>query len=158
MSRCNSRMSLRLGSGWLAIYFLICPCTFICSAPSRAHEIIRRLILLNRSHSLSHRILEVWGHSTARAPRRVAKPFPKICRGWRVAQPFPKAVGFGCPILPDSWEGSGFSAPSLGPVFDFSFFPDSFSAHPRRPFPHSPPTHSTSTSAASAPTHSSPDS
>src|SRR5271156_1260081 len=26
-------MSLRLGSGWLAIYFLICPCTFICSAP-----------------------------------------------------------------------------------------------------------------------------
>src|SRR5271165_2952421 len=37
-----------------------------------AHGIIRRLILLNRSHSLSHRILEVLGHSTARAPR---KPF-----------------------------------------------------------------------------------
>ena len=30
-----------------------------------------------------------------------------------MAQPFPKAVGLGCLILPDSWEGSGFSAPSL---------------------------------------------
>src|SRR5216683_7281756 len=26
-------MSLRFGSGWLVIYFLICSCTFICSAP-----------------------------------------------------------------------------------------------------------------------------
>src|SRR5208282_1041781 len=26
-------MSLRFGSGWLVIYFLICACTFICSAP-----------------------------------------------------------------------------------------------------------------------------
>src|SRR5208282_6133192 len=26
-------MSLRFGSGWPAIYFLICSCTFICSAP-----------------------------------------------------------------------------------------------------------------------------
>src|SRR6266446_8144967 len=26
-------MSLRLGSGWLVIYFLICSCTFKCSAP-----------------------------------------------------------------------------------------------------------------------------
>jgi hypothetical protein len=26
-------MSLRFGSGWLAIYFLICSCTFKCSAP-----------------------------------------------------------------------------------------------------------------------------
>src|SRR5271167_2798491 len=25
-------MSLRFGSGWLVIYFLICSCTFICSA------------------------------------------------------------------------------------------------------------------------------
>src|ERR1700732_918074 len=25
-------MSLRFGSGWLEIYFLICSCTFICSA------------------------------------------------------------------------------------------------------------------------------
>ena len=33
MSRCNSRMSLRFGSGWLVIYFLICSCTLICSAP-----------------------------------------------------------------------------------------------------------------------------
>jgi hypothetical protein len=39
-------MSLRFGSGWLVIYFLICSCTFICSAPRCAHEIIRRLILL----------------------------------------------------------------------------------------------------------------
>src|SRR5580704_16193543 len=46
-------MSLRFGSGWLLIYFLICSCTFICSAPSCAHEIIGRLILLKRSHTLS---------------------------------------------------------------------------------------------------------
>src|SRR5271155_4381094 len=26
-------MSLRFGSGWLVIYFLICSCTFKCSAP-----------------------------------------------------------------------------------------------------------------------------
>src|SRR5271155_4220969 len=26
-------MSLRFGSGWRVIYFLICSCTFICSAP-----------------------------------------------------------------------------------------------------------------------------
>jgi len=26
-------MSLRFASGWLVIYFLICSCTFICSAP-----------------------------------------------------------------------------------------------------------------------------
>src|SRR4029077_1018542 len=26
-------MSLRFGSGWLVIYFLICSCTLICSAP-----------------------------------------------------------------------------------------------------------------------------
>src|SRR5215831_7881392 len=26
-------MSLRFGSGWQVIYFLICSCTFICSAP-----------------------------------------------------------------------------------------------------------------------------
>src|ERR1700722_8113921 len=26
-------MSLRFGSGWLVIYFLICSCTFMCSAP-----------------------------------------------------------------------------------------------------------------------------
>src|SRR5271165_1479300 len=26
-------MSLRFGSGWLVMYFLICSCTFICSAP-----------------------------------------------------------------------------------------------------------------------------
>src|SRR5580704_13130270 len=26
-------MSLRFGSGWLVIYFLICSCTFICPAP-----------------------------------------------------------------------------------------------------------------------------
>jgi hypothetical protein len=32
-------MSLRFGSGWLAIYFLICSCTFRCSAPqSRARD------------------------------------------------------------------------------------------------------------------------
>src|SRR6202035_5633393 len=36
---CNSRMSLRFGSGWLVIYFLICSCTFICSAhPLRARD------------------------------------------------------------------------------------------------------------------------
>ena len=33
VSRCNSRMSLRFGSAWLVIYFLICSCTFKCSAP-----------------------------------------------------------------------------------------------------------------------------
>src|SRR5580704_19562648 len=63
-------MSLRFGSGWLVIYFLICSCTLMCSAPSCTHEIVRRLILLNRSHSLSHRILEDLGHSSARAPRK----------------------------------------------------------------------------------------
>src|ERR1700733_8474474 len=26
-------MSLRFGSGWLVMYFLICSCAFICSAP-----------------------------------------------------------------------------------------------------------------------------
>src|SRR3984893_5313805 len=32
-------MSLRFGSGWLVIYFLICSCTFICSAhPLRARD------------------------------------------------------------------------------------------------------------------------
>ena len=38
-------MSLRFGSGWLVIYFLICPCTFNV-APQLRGEIIRRLILL----------------------------------------------------------------------------------------------------------------
>jgi hypothetical protein len=52
-------MSLRFGSGWLVIYFVICSCTLICSAP-QLRAIIRRLILLNRSHALSHRILGFW--------------------------------------------------------------------------------------------------
>src|SRR5207302_3215344 len=30
MMRCNACMSLRFGSGWLVIYFLICSCIFIC--------------------------------------------------------------------------------------------------------------------------------
>src|SRR6267378_2510489 len=35
-------MSLRFGSGWLVIYFLICSCTFICSAPQlRARDYTR---------------------------------------------------------------------------------------------------------------------
>ena len=42
MSRCNSRMSLRFGSDWLVIYFSICSCTCICSAPQlRARDYTR---------------------------------------------------------------------------------------------------------------------
>ena len=39
-------MSLRFGSGWLVIYFLICSCTLMFCSPVARNEIIRRLILL----------------------------------------------------------------------------------------------------------------
>src|SRR5262249_27822135 len=46
VSRCNFRMSLRFGSGWLVIYVLICSCTFICSAPQLRARDYTSLILL----------------------------------------------------------------------------------------------------------------
>ena len=55
----------------------------------RARESIRHLILLNPSHSLSHRILDVLGQSTARPPRKLLRgcrgPHPLICKGAVVA-------------------------------------------------------------------------
>ena len=51
-------MSLRFGSGWLVIYFLICSCTFKCSAPQlRARDYTTFNPFEPLPFSLSHRIL-----------------------------------------------------------------------------------------------------
>src|ERR1700736_3859671 len=85
-------MSLRFGSGWLVTYFLICSCTFICSAPPRcAHEIIRRLIL---------------PPARAGGPDRCGAPRSGQ-RGWSTCTPsrvrIPDALSATLPLLNDPW-------------------------------------------------------
>ena len=74
VSRCNSGMSLRFGSGWLVTYFSICPCTFIFSAPSCARDYTTFHL-----SPLARAALTIEVNRTARVPR-------KPLRGVRIPQ------------------------------------------------------------------------
>src|ERR1041384_564405 len=61
MMRCNSRISLRFGSGWLLIYFLICSSTFIWKICFAQHRLPARAELLEacgNSAALTHQVPE----------------------------------------------------------------------------------------------------
>jgi|HubBroStandDraft_6_1064221.scaffolds.fasta_scaffold518746_2 hypothetical protein len=91
-------MSLRFGSGWLAIYFLICSCTFRCSAPqSRARD----YTTFNPSPPLQGRAA-----LTVEVTRPRGRPASRCCVGlFRI----PK--GLKCVERREAGRGAGVHAP-----------------------------------------------
>src|SRR6516162_10337871 len=92
-------MSLRFGSGWLAIYFLICSCAFIGSAPSlRARDCTILLILLSPLQGRASLTIEV--------TRPRGRPASRCCVGlFRI----PK--GLKCVERREAGRGAGVHAP-----------------------------------------------
>src|SRR5215469_15305237 len=89
-------MSLRFGSGWLVIYFLICSCTFICSAPQlRARD----YTTFNPSP-----LLQVPTVLTVEVTRPRRRPASRCCVG-----AFPK--GLKCVYRREAGRGAGVHAP-----------------------------------------------
>src|SRR5258707_5868962 len=149
-------MSLRFGSGWLVIYFLICSCTFICSAPQlRARDYTTfNLLPLRGRAALIVEVTRPRGRPASRccvgafqnskglkcverreAGRGLEHPKPSSHSGPIVGKP--EVTMFGCLIFEEFDFGGAGEQAGGGAAFDE--FPDgsvAFFTVAARPFVH----------------------